>query len=66
MRGVEASWKSFPCISATLHIDDDDGSSDVNDDDDDDDKANSFSGSIKLVVERSQIRSDANLFVLQI
>ena len=60
---MEASWKSFSRISATLHNDDDDGSGDVNDDDDDDDKADSFNGSIKLVVERSQIRSDANLFV---
>ena len=49
-----------------IHNDDEDGRSDVNDDGDDDDKADSFKGSIKLVVERSQIRSDANLFVLQI
>ena len=59
-----ASLKSFPCISATLHNNDDDGSGDVNVDDDN--KANSFNGTIKLVVERSHIRSDANLFVFQI
>ena len=63
---MEASWKSFPHIKTTLHIDDDDGSGDVNDDDDDDEKSNSLNGSIKLFVERSEIRSDANLFVFQI